>query len=221
MNCVVTAGPTYEPLDAVRRLTNFSTGKLGVELANYLTDQGHAVTLLVGESATYPGTRRAAQVRPFTTTASLRAGLMAGGGPAVDAVFHAAAVSDFTFGAVWQRSPAGELTAVKAGKIGTRDGSLLVELAPTPKLIYELRGWFPRARLVGWKFEVDGQRPDVLAAARRQLAEAHTDLCVANGPAYGAGFGLVTEHGHQSVDDLPSLYAELQQFVSKSKVAVV
>jgi len=36
MNCIVTAGPTYEPLDDVRRLTNFSTGRLGTELANFL-----------------------------------------------------------------------------------------------------------------------------------------------------------------------------------------
>ena len=41
MNCVVTAGPTYEPLDEVRRLTNFSTGRLGTELANTLTRHGH------------------------------------------------------------------------------------------------------------------------------------------------------------------------------------
>ena len=36
MNCIVTAGPTFEPLDDVRRLTNFSTGRLGTELANFL-----------------------------------------------------------------------------------------------------------------------------------------------------------------------------------------
>ena len=36
MNCVVTAGPTYEPLDDVRRLTNFSTGKLGSQLGDFL-----------------------------------------------------------------------------------------------------------------------------------------------------------------------------------------
>ena len=40
MKCIVTAGPTYEPLDKVRRLTNFSTGQLGTELANHLAGQG-------------------------------------------------------------------------------------------------------------------------------------------------------------------------------------
>ena len=47
MNCIVTAGPTYEPLDDVRRLTNFSTGRLGTELANFLAARGHTVILLV------------------------------------------------------------------------------------------------------------------------------------------------------------------------------
>jgi phosphopantothenoylcysteine synthetase/decarboxylase len=213
MNCLVTAGPTYEPLDAVRRLTNFSTGKLGVELANHLTARGHAVMLLVGESATYAGERRAQVVRTFTTTASLRNDLMAFGGQPVDAVFHAAAVSDFSFGGAWERSPGGELTAVKAGKLSTRSGNLLVELVPTPKLIVELRGWFPHARLAGWKFEVDGQREEVQRAARRQLAAARTDLCVANGPAYGAGFGLVTANGDRHVADADQLYIQLEKFV--------
>ena len=51
MNCIVTAGPAYEPLDDVRRLTNFSTGRLGTELANYLAARGHNVHLLLGEQA--------------------------------------------------------------------------------------------------------------------------------------------------------------------------
>ena len=53
MNCIVTAGPTFEPLDEVRRLTNFSTGRLGMELANFLAARGHKVVLLIGETATH------------------------------------------------------------------------------------------------------------------------------------------------------------------------
>jgi phosphopantothenate---cysteine ligase (CTP) len=214
MNCLVTAGPTYEPLDAVRRLTNFSTGRLGVELANYLTDQGHVVTLLLGEAATHAGERRVASVGRFTTTTNLRERLQALGGDTIQAVFHAAAVSDFAFGTVWQRAPGGALTAVQAGKFASRAGGLLVELTPTPKLISHLRGWFPRARLAGWKYEVDGNRADVLQAARRQLAEARTDLCVANGPAHGPGFGLVTPETERPVADAAELYTALEQFIN-------
>jgi phosphopantothenoylcysteine synthetase/decarboxylase len=193
--CVVTAGPTYEPLDGARRLTNFSTGQLGTELANFLAARGHEVTLLIGEQASYPGEHRAQRVETFTTTASLRTKLQGLGGNAVGAVFHAAAVSDFSFGKVWTRSPEGELTEVKSGKISTRHGALLAELLPTEKIIASLRDWFPKARLTGWKYEVDGTRADVIRAAEAQIAECRTNACVANGPAYGEGFGLVTGTG--------------------------
>ena len=195
MNCIVTAGPTYEKLDQVRRLTNFSTGRLGTELANYLTDQGHDVTMLIGAEANYSGKRKAQRIETFTTTEDLHDRLQAQAGPAVQGVFHAAAVSDFTFGKIFMRSSQGKLTAVKAGKISTSHGTLLAELTPTPKIIASLRSWFPQARLVGWKYEVDGDRDTVLVAAQRQLQECLTDVCVANGPAYGAGFGLVTSNG--------------------------
>jgi phosphopantothenate---cysteine ligase (CTP) len=101
MNCIVTAGPTYEPLDDVRRLTNFSTGRLGTELANFLAARGHNVALLIGETATYAGQRRAQHVAVFSTTADLRKRLHALAAKRVDAIFHAAAVSDFAFGRIF------------------------------------------------------------------------------------------------------------------------
>jgi phosphopantothenoylcysteine decarboxylase/phosphopantothenate--cysteine ligase len=194
MKCIVTAGPTYEPLDRVRRITNFSTGRLGTELANFLVKQGHEVLLLVGEMATWGGPRVATQVRSFSTTEKLAAVLQEAAAADVGAVFHAAAVSDFAVGKTFQRAPTGELNETKAGKIGTREGSLFVEFVPTPKVISNLRKWFPNARLVGWKYEVDGERQDTIAKARQQIADCRTDACVANGPAYGLGFGLVQTH---------------------------
>lgn len=195
MNCVVTAGPTYEPLDAARRLTNFSTGKLGSELAAFLVMRGHHVTLLVGQQASYVAERRAQVVDTFTTTANLRLKLEALGGRSVDAVFHAAAVSDFLFGRVWSRSANGETTEIRAGKISTDSGTLLAELVPTKKIITSLRDWFPKAHITGWKYEVDGARADVIRAAEKQIAVCLTNACVANGPAYGEGFGLVSRNG--------------------------
>src|ERR1700744_1616299 len=112
MNCLVTAGPTYEPLDDVRRLTNFSTGRLGTELANYLTAHGHHVTLLIGDSATYAGDRRATAVKTFSTTADLRSKLKSLSEKKVDAIFHAAAVSDFGFGRLFTQKPVGKLSAL-------------------------------------------------------------------------------------------------------------
>ena len=72
MHSIVTAGPTYEPLDKVRRLTNFSTGRLGSDLANFLASRGHETTLLIGQQASYHGESRVRKVETFTTTANLR-----------------------------------------------------------------------------------------------------------------------------------------------------
>jgi phosphopantothenoylcysteine decarboxylase/phosphopantothenate--cysteine ligase len=193
MNCIVTAGPTYESLDQVRRLTNFSTGKLGVELANSLTAQGHRVVLLKGYYAVYPGTPHAGEVTEFSTTADLRARLQGLAPGRVDAVFHAAAVSDFGFGRVFSRDASGDMEEVQAGKFSTRQGSLLVELIPTPKILPQLRSWFPGAWLVGWKYEVDGTKEDAVAAGTEQIRNSSTNACVVNGPAYGPGFGLLAD----------------------------
>lgn len=198
MNCIVTAGPTYEPLDQVRRLTNFSTGRLGSELATHLTRAGHRVTLLLGQQATWHGATAVAETIPFTTTDHLAARLTQLAGESVQAVFHAAAVSDFTFGPIWERPPDGPLRRVEAGKISTRaEGRLLAELVPTPKIIARLRPLFPDAWLVGWKYEVDGERSGVIAKARQQIVENKTSSCVVNGPAYGNGFGLVPNQGDE------------------------
>lgn len=214
MKCIVTAGPTFEPLDEVRRLTNFSTGRLGTELANFLTARGHEVTLLIGESATYPGERNAGKVRAFSTTSDLRMQLKALAGKRIGAIFHAAAVSDFGFGKIFTRGAGGTLRPLKVSKkVSTRSGSLFAELVPTPKIIAELRGWFPQARLCGWKFEATGGRAGTLRMARKQMAECATDFCVANGPAYGRGFCLVGRESEKHFTRAETLFAALEQLL--------
>jgi phosphopantothenoylcysteine decarboxylase/phosphopantothenate--cysteine ligase len=214
MNCIVTAGPTFEPLDDVRRLTNFSTGRLGTELANFLAARGHKVVLLIGESATYAGEHRAQRVEIFSTTADLLAKLKSFSGKKVDAIFHAAAVGDFSFGRIFAPDAANKLVEIKsAKKIPTSAGQLLAELLPTPKIISELRGWFPKTRIAGWKFEADGRRADAIAAARKQIVDCATDLCVVNGPAYGEGFGLLGKKGEPAhLANPPLLFDALEKF---------
>ena len=215
MNCIVTAGPTYEPLDDVRRLTNFSTGRLGTELANFLAARGHKVILLVGEMAVHAGERKAQRVEIFSTTEDLRGKFKALAKKNVDAIFHAAAVNDFSFGRVFEPDEKKKLVEIKGvRKISTRRGKLLAELLPTPKIISELRDWFPKTKIAGWKFEADGRRADAVAAARKQIAECATDLCIVNGPAYGEGFGLVGKKGGPAhLANPPQLFAALEKFL--------
>jgi len=215
MNFIVTAGPTIEKLDTVRRLTNFSTGRTGTEMANFLAGRGHQVTFLVGEQATWSGQRRAQKIVPFSTTTDLQDKLKTSAKGSVDAVFHMAAVGDFMFGKVFKHDSDGRLQELASDKFSTRDGALLAELIPTPKLIAQLHDWFPKSQVVGWKYEVEGKREDALVAAQMLLEESKISACVANGPAYGDGFGLVAPSGQRHFAATAGLFSALEDFVAR------
>lgn len=187
MTVLVTIGPTQEPLDAMRLISNRSSGELGTKLSAELAKQGHTVIALRGIGATAPTTpldRDNIRVLHFTTTEDLRRQLeKLGAEEKIDAIFHAAAVSDFY------------LPGAGAGKIPTSGGALTLTLEPTPKLLPLLRLWFPTARITGWKFEASGDRDAAVAIGRAQIAACHTDACVVNGPSYGEGFGVLSKTG--------------------------
>ncbi|CAN5740206.1 phosphopantothenate--cysteine ligase [soil metagenome] len=190
LSALVTCGPAYEPIDAVRRITNHSTGELGTVLCETLVAAGFAVTCLRGEMATKPGPRNA-EVVEFSTNSSLQDILDAlPSAPA--AIFHAAALCDF------------EVSAIEGGggatqKISSGTTDLCIRLRPTGKVLTGLRELFPEAVIVGWKYELEGGRDEALAKARSQIVHANTNACVVNGKAYGAGFGLV----EPGVDEIP------------------
>ena len=215
MNFIVTAGPTIEKLDMVRRLTNFSTGRTGTEMANFLAGRGHQVTLLLGEQSTWSGQCRAQKVVKFSTTADLQDKLKALSKTPVNAVLHAAAVGDFMFGKVWKRDAEGRLQELASDKFSTRDGALLAELVPTPKLISQLHDWFPKSQVIGWKYEVEGKREDALAAAQMLMEESKISACIANGSAYGEGFGFVTPTGQRHIGGASGLFSAIEDFVAR------
>ena len=194
MHIVVTCGPSYEPIDAVRRITNFSTGELGIILANTLRNAGHTVTCLRGVSATSSLPLEAGvRLLPFTTNADMLGQLQvlarAGG---VDAVFHAAALCDYQVRHVALET--GE-PLPQAQKIPSRSGSLVVTLEPAVKILSALRELFPGSRIVGWKYELEGGREAAVGKALAQIAENATTAAVVNGAAYGAGFGWCQQGG--------------------------
>ena len=185
---LVTIGPTQEPLDAMRLISNRSTGNLGTMLALQLIKYGHSVIALRGVASTDEPSellRRCKKVISFSSTADLKAALenLSSEQLPITGVFHAAAVSDFF------------LPSAGTGKIPTSQGALTLTLEPTPKLLPLMRGWFPSARITGWKFEAAGNRESALAAGITQLRQCNTDACVVNGPSYGEGFGVLSKSG--------------------------
>ena len=188
MHCLVTAGATYEPIDEVRRLTNHSTGRLGCALADALARAGHRVTLLLSETALHNPRSQKVRILRFNNTRSLQQQMKEAATLKVKAIFHVAAVSDFT------------VARPRRGKIPSAE-SLTLTLKPTPKIIRQLRRWHPEAFLVGWKYEVTGRHKQVINKGLEQIKTCRTDACVMNGPAYGEGFGLVAKETKHCVDE--------------------
>jgi phosphopantothenoylcysteine decarboxylase/phosphopantothenate--cysteine ligase len=185
---LVTIGPTQEPLDSMRLISNRSTGDLGTLLALQLIESGHPVIAMRGIGSTAESSellKQCEQVIPFSSTADLKVALenLSADQLSITGVFHTAAVSDFF------------LPSAGTGKIPTSNGPLTLTLEPTPKLLPLMRGWFPLARITGWKFEAAGKRESALAAGLNQMHQCKTDSCVVNGPSYGQGFGVLSKSG--------------------------
>lgn len=214
MNIIVTCGPSYEPIDQVRRLTNFSTGRLGIALANAFTDAGHRVYCFKGEQATDCSVLRAQEIIFFSTNDDLAAKLqkLSQRKPAnFDAIFHAAALCDFKVAEV--RNEAGE--KITSAKFPTRGDRLTLALEPTTKVLPQLRGWFPNAKIVGWKYELTGTRDEAIAKALAQISEAKTNGCVLNGTAYGPGFLFCSYGGSVELATIEDLSKGLIEWVHR------
>ena len=177
----ITCGPAFEPLDKVRRITNSSTGEIGAVLADAFRLAGWDVICFRSEASTFPSPA-GVDVQPFSTNESLAAGLRSLERPPA-LILHAAALCDFVLESIEG--------AEGSAKLSSRAGSIRLTLKPAEKILPKLRGWFPEARIIGWKFELDGTREQAVARGSAQIREARTDACVVNGAAYGPGFGVL------------------------------
>jgi phosphopantothenoylcysteine decarboxylase/phosphopantothenate--cysteine ligase len=170
---LVTAGPTYEPIDAVRFVGNRSSGRMGFAIAAEAAARGAAVTLVAGPSALADPS--GVQVVRVETAAEMREAVLAAFEGA-DAVVKAAAVADF------------RPEAPREGKTKKTEG-LEVSLVPTEDILSELGERKGARVLVGFAAETG----DLEAEGRRKLEAKHLDLVVANqvgGP--GTGFDAET-----------------------------
>ena len=121
---LVTAGPTREPIDAVRFVSNRSSGAMGMAIADAAAEAGCDVTLLLGPVLAPTTLGERVTVERFSSTADLQA-LLAEHFPACELLIMAAAVADY------------RMRQVSAGK-AARSGSLKLELEATPDLVAEV-----------------------------------------------------------------------------------
>ena len=159
---LVTAGPTREPIDPVRYLTNRSSGKMGYAIADAATHAGHRVLLISGPTSL--DVPAGVDFIPVETAAEMFAAV-ATYLPRMDAAIFAAAVADYTPGA-----PA-------AQKIKKNGDSLSLELVKTKDILGSARREIGfTGFLVGFAAETE----NVEANARLKLAAKGCDLIVAN-----------------------------------------
>ena len=169
---LVTGGPTAEPIDPIRVLTNRSSGRTGIELAKEAYKQGAVVTLVHSKELRIMGIRelRVETAREMIETCmqELRTGY--------DALISSAAISDFT-------------VEPSAAKISSA-GDLLLHLTPTPKLLEEARTAFPELLIVGFKAETNVTVEELIRRARAKMDRYELDIVVANDIGKG-GIGTV------------------------------
>jgi len=169
---LVTAGPTREPIDPVRYLSNRSSGKMGHAVATAALRRGAEVVLISGPTALKPPA--GAVYVPVQTAEEMREAALQHLG-AASVVIKAAAVADYR---VERPSP----TKIKSG--GKREG-LSLDLVPNPDILKELAQKKGGAFLVGFAAETN----DVRAHAAEKLRAKGVDLLVANDVSqHGIGF---------------------------------
>jgi phosphopantothenoylcysteine decarboxylase/phosphopantothenate--cysteine ligase len=167
---LITAGPTQEPLDAVRYITNRSSGKMGYALASAAVARGARVILISGPVHLDPPP--GVELIPVRTAVEMRQAVI----DRLDEssiVIKAAAVADY-------HSP-----NAPTGKLKKTAARLSMELDPTPDILAEVGRKKGDRLLVGFAAETE----NLVAEARRKLESKHCDMVVANLVAQaGTGF---------------------------------
>lgn len=167
---IVTAGPTHEPIDPVRYLTNRSSGKMGYALAQEAADRGAQTILVSGPTALIAP--RGVEVIQVETAQQMRTAMLHHL-PKATVVIKAAAVSDY------------RLSRPSTSKVKKSEKSQTLELVPNPDILKEIGAHKGARIVVGFAAETG----DLLRQAGAKLKEKNLDLIVVNDiGAEGAGF---------------------------------
>ena len=177
---LITAGPTRSYLDAFRYITNPSSGKMGVAVAENALARGAEVTLVYGPAPARPP-REAKVISIETTEEMMDAVVCELKAEKYDAAILSAAAADY--GAAdrkMEKTPSGKKEWV-------------LRLKPLPKIIENVKRINPEVYLVGFKAEYGVSDEELIDRAHRRLKDSGADLMVANDVARkGVGFGTET-----------------------------
>lgn len=170
---LVTAGPTYERIDPVRFIGNFSSGKMGIAIAEALADKGAEVILVLGPSHEHTYHPLISTIKVATAKEMYEASVKAFNH--ADIAVLAAAVADYR-----PQEQADE-------KIKKKEGELTLKLVKTDDILASLgKIKKPFQTLIGFALETNNE----LANATDKLVEKNADMIALNSlKDEGAGFG--------------------------------
>ena len=185
INVLVTAGSTVEYIDSVRILTNLSSGKMGLNIAQQCLDKCFNVTFVYGQgSLNIPDDPRMNIIRIKTTEEMLKVVKERILNEKQHIIFHAAAVAEFSILHSSKKMP---------NKINTRNGTKTIKLVPTTKIVDALKELDKKIFLVAFKTEYDISKDLLIKKAIDKLKECNGDLIVANDVSRkGCDFGSDT-----------------------------
>ncbi len=165
---LVTAGPTIEHIDPVRVITNRSSGKMGVAIAEEVASRGAQTTIILGPGSVIPPSG-IKTLRVESTEEMLQVTLKELKEGGHDIIFAAGAPSDY------------KPKNTRSSKIKTRkEPSVTLELNATPKIIAEVRKASPKAFIVAFKTESNVSSEQLVEDAYDVLREKVADLVAAN-----------------------------------------
>jgi len=162
----MTAGPTIEYIDPVRVITNQSSGKTGVLLAEELISAGAKVTLVYGPGIEKPP--KGAKVIKILTSKEMFDVVKKTMKKRFDVVVMAAAAADYT-----PENP-------DKKKIKSSQNVLTIRLKKAPKIIDHIKKIQKDVFLVGFKAEANLSRKELIKEAKKKMAESGADIVVAN-----------------------------------------
>lgn len=175
---IVTAGPTLEKIDDIRFITNKSSGKMGVAIAEECWKRGAEVLLLRASTAVKPSVTTLDE-EVFEGIDELES-LVNKYVSSYDVIFHTAAVSDF------------RIKNVQKGKISSKQGRILT-LHPAKKIINDIKKLNPKIKLIGFKAVWGLQSNKISSIAQEKIKESKADAIVINDVSRkDTGFGVDT-----------------------------
>lgn len=172
MKFLITGGGTTQKIDEMRSITNQSTGRTAITLAEFFAPLGQT-TILLSDRVNYQNPDL--NILRFSDVNSLKELFFDVKNELYDLIIHAAAVSDYQ---IQEISSEGKI--FNHAKIPSGLNELNVKLKPTEKLINFLRDLWPKASIVGFKLTSNSSKQEIEKNIRRVLTDAKLDYLIHN-----------------------------------------